>query len=342
MGLTSSRGVAYKEPQPVASKWFPDFEKDVPSLSGKTVVLTGTTSGTGFVCARTCARKGAARVVMLNRASPRAAAAQEAIAAEAAPGTVVETVECDCSDLDSVRAAAAKVRSTCPSVDVLCNNAGVMALEDRATKQGFDVQMATNHLSHFLLTSLLLPALERAAAERGEARVVNHSSAARKFPSTPLQAKYLGPNGGDLGGDSASMLCGGARWERYHQTKLANVVFTLGLHDRLAARDSKVKALVAAPGLAATNLQVTTHAAGGMGETWIMRFAQSAEDGTMPLLHCCTTPGLESGTMYEPSGMGAFAGPPGIVKLEPICTNNESREMLWAESEKAIGGPFFG
>ena len=148
--------------------------------------------------------------------------------------------------------------------------------------------MQTNHLSHFLLTKELLPLLNKAAAAKGEARIVNHSSGARKFPSTPLQAKYLGKNGGNLGGNGNSMLFGGARWQRYHQactplertppspqagkvpllscrspadsavrqTKLANVVFTLGLHDRLQAAGSRVKALCAAPGLAATNLQV--------------------------------------------------------------------------------------
>ena len=82
---------------------------------------------------------------------------------------------------------------------------------------GYDTQMQTNHLSHFLLTKELLPLLNKAANSRGEARVVNHSSGARSFPSTPLHAKYLGKNGGNLGGNGNSMLFGGARWQRYHQ-----------------------------------------------------------------------------------------------------------------------------
>jgi NAD(P)-dependent dehydrogenase (short-subunit alcohol dehydrogenase family) len=113
---------------------------------------------------------------------------------------------------------------------VLCNNADVMALEDKACPEGYDIQMKTNHLSHFLLTREILPLLEKATDLRGEARVVNHSSIARE--GKKLDAKYLGKNGGNLGGNGASMLFSGARWLRYHQTKLANVVFTLALADR--------------------------------------------------------------------------------------------------------------
>ncbi len=120
------------------------------------------------------------------------------------------------------------------------------------------------------------------------------------------------------------------------RSKLANAVFTLALRDRLAARHPKVLALVAAPGLAATNLQVTTAQAGGFADTWIMRFAQSAEDGTMPLLTCMVGAGVRSGELWEPAGI---AGPPVRVDLdaEAICANPASRAMLWAESEKACG-----
>ena len=97
-----------------------------------------------------------------------------------------------------------------------------MALPDVATVDGYDVQMQTNHLSHFLLASIVLPALQTAAEVSGSARIVGHSSAARKSPGTPCDAKYYGKNGGDLGGDSATV----PKWERYHQSKLANVLFT--------------------------------------------------------------------------------------------------------------------
>ena len=115
-----------------------------------------------------------------------------------------------------------------------------MALKDIATEDGYDIQMQTNHLSHFLLAKDLYP-LERAASRNGEARVVSHSSGARHMPRVPIagNAKYLEKNGGNLGGDSSSMFCGGARWIRYHMTKLANSVFTQALHQRLQSAGSE-------------------------------------------------------------------------------------------------------
>lgn len=323
----------------MASKWFPQFESSLPSLSGKVIAVTGCTSGTGFVLATTCAKKGAAHVVLLNRPSERATKAETDIKAAAAEGTVVSSVDCDLQSFASVRKAAAELRAKFgdEGIDVLCNNAGVMALEDKATVDGYDIQMQTNHLSHFLLTSECMPLLRKAAERSGEARVVNHSSAARAFPNKPLDAKYLGQNGGALGGNSSSMLCGGARWQRYHQTKLANAVYTLALADKFEG--TSLKALCAAPGLAATNLQVTTHTQGGMSDTWIMRFSQSAEDGTMPLLLCCVGAEVKNGDFFEPSGLGNMTGVPKKFELEPICSKPEARDLLWTASEAACG-PF--
>ena len=130
-----------------------------------------------------------------------------------------------------------------------------------------------------------------------------------------------------------SMICGGARWVRYAYTKLANVCFTLALHDKLG--DSGVKAVCAAPGLAATRLQATTDADGGMGSgTWFMRWSQSPEDGAVPLLHCCLSPEVESGQLWEPKGM---TGPPALKDpLEKVCLEAD-RAALWKASEAAVG-----
>ena len=124
---------------------------------------------------------------------------------------VVTHVDCDLTDFGAVRKAAAQLTTATreSGLDVLCNNAGVMALADRATKDGYDIQMQTNHLSHFLLTRELFPALKKAANFRGEARIVNHSSFARNGPpgtklTTENTYEYLGKNGGSLGGDGAS------------------------------------------------------------------------------------------------------------------------------------------
>ena len=214
---------------------FPEFRAALPSMAGKTVVITGTTSGTGQVAAKTMASLGA-KVLVLNRASDRSAASFSELTA-AFPDADLHNVECDLQSFVSVKAASGRVTDLCPEgVHVLCNNAGVMALPDTATGDGYDVQMQTNHLSHFLLSKELMPLLEKAAESDGDARIVQHSSTARLAPSKVLQAKYLEKNGGHLGGDGSklqNMLFRGPRWLRYNQTKLANAAFTAALHDRL-------------------------------------------------------------------------------------------------------------
>eukprot|EP00192_Tetraselmis_astigmatica_P013342 CAMPEP_0117669168 /NCGR_PEP_ID=MMETSP0804-20121206/11970_1 /TAXON_ID=1074897 /ORGANISM="Tetraselmis astigmatica, Strain CCMP880" /LENGTH=335 /DNA_ID=CAMNT_0005477171 /DNA_START=73 /DNA_END=1080 /DNA_ORIENTATION=+ len=330
-------GGGYSKPKEVPSKHFPTFFAALPSMAGKVVCITGCTSGTGLITAKSVAQKGA-EVVMLNRPSERATKA-EASVKEAAPGAKVCTVDCDLQSLDSVRSCAEELKKKYrEGIDVLCCNAGVMALPDEATKDGYDVQMQTNHLSHFLLTKELWPLLEKAAEKNGEARVVQHSSEARKMPNTAVKAEYYGKNGGNLGGNGSSMLFGGARWERYHQTKLANCVFTAALDDRIKEKGSKIKALVAHPGLAATNLQVTTSGSGGMGGSFtnmlMGMMAQSAEDGSMGILQCCCGAEVGSGELWGPKG---FAGVAVRIPMEPLCTNLMSKKTLWEKSCEAVG-----
>ena len=264
----------YNEPAQVADKYYAEFEASLPDLAGKFVAVTGCTSGTGYVCALACAKHGAT-VILLNRESPRSVAALARLQ-EACPTATFDSIPCDLSSFASTQGAAdaIKARYTETGLDVLVCNAGVMASADVATGDGFDVQMQTNHLSHFLLAKEVFPLLETAAEMRGEARIVSHSSAARK--GAPLDAKYLGRNGGKLGGNGNSMVFYGARWKRYHHTKLANVVFTMELARRLQLKGSKVKALVAAPGYAATQLQVTAWKSGGMASSaiWTTRVRQ--------------------------------------------------------------------
>ena len=208
MGGSSSKPVHYLH----------DFEKQLPSLAGKTVAVTGCTAGTGLVFAKVSVRKGASNVLLLNRSSARAENAEKEVKAELAPSsnTTVETIPCDLQDFESVKKAVDTIKSKYDSVDVLCNNAGIMAVDDKATKDGYDVQMQTNHLSHFLLSKGLYPLLQKAAELRGSARIVNHSSMARK--GDILEEKYLGKNGGNLGGSGGSMLnpSSSGNWVRYH------------------------------------------------------------------------------------------------------------------------------
>lgn len=327
----------------VRSIHFPSFRASLPSMEGKTVVITGTTSGTGNIAARTCLELGA-KVLLLNRTSSRSSASAQELSAQF-PTATLHVVDCDLQSFDSVRKAIQEVHSLCPEgVHVLANNAGVMALEDEATVDGFDVQMQTNHLSHFLLTKGLMPLLEKAAATSGEARVVNHSSVARMQPSKKLSAKYLEKNGGHLGGNSASMIFGGARWKRYNQSKLANCAFTAALHHKLQAAGSKVKVMVAHPGLAKTNLQNTSIEHGGMGRwftSMFMKMAQSMEDGAMGLLSGMLLPTAQSGEFYGP-GKGTFAmkGKAVMFPLESFYDNEQTRELLWQKSCEAIGERF--
>ena len=312
------------------SVYFKDFEKELPSLSGRIVAITGCTSGTGLVAAKTCVRKNAAVVLLLNRPSERATQAEAEIKTEIIPisKTIVETIPCDLQSFESVQAAADMIKSKygAQGIDILCCNAGIMAVEDAATKDGYDVQMQTNHLSHFLLVKELFGLVKIAQKKRGDARIVHHSSLARHGPA--LDAKYFQKEGGNLGGNAFG------KWQRYHHSKLANAVMTTALAQKLGT--TGIKATCAAPGYASTHLQ--TSSTGMPGMAWTRHFfAQSAADGTMPLLSACLDKTAQNGDFYEPSCRFRTVGPPAKFELEAVCQDEASQKMLWEESEKACG-----
>lgn len=327
--------------QTPATQYFDDLVREFPSMTGKTVLVTGCTSGTGLMLARTCGRLGA-YVVMLNRPSDRA---DRALKELTDAGAEASLVACDLTRFASVRAAGAALRERFADTgcDVLCNNAGVMGLPDEATEDGFDVQMQVNHLSHFLLTHEVWPLLEKAGELRGEARVANHSSGARNSPKRPLDAEYLRANGGRLGGDG---FVGMQKWARYQQSKLANLLFTYALHDRAAARPgNRVKSLCAHPGPTDSGLQAKTPTSGlgGLLDRYIiartLKEAHSVEDGASGIARCCCEDGVESGAFYGPEGR-AKSGP---AKLLPPERNPQAEMLLWEESLAATGvEAFFG
>jgi len=304
-------------------------------MSGKTVAITGTTSGTGYVCAREMAKLGA-KVLLLNRKSERSTSSLEKLQEEVPEGSF-ETIECDLQNLDSVRTAINEIKSNNEVLDVLCNNAGVMALPDVATKDGYDVQMQTNCISHFLLTRGLFPLLKKSS----DGRVVNHSSMARLGP--PLEEKYFAKNGGNLGGDGTeeqNQSFTGPRWMRYHQTKLANCAFTYGLIEKLEEHGIKnIKVLLAHPGLAATQLQVTTAKTGGMdGDSGFMQNAQSAEDGATGIIRCCADPEAQTGDFYGPE---QWVGFPGKLTPEDFLSDPDNIRINWDGCEAAVGAFVF-
>ena len=334
--------MAYSKPL-LSSKYFPSFKDNMPTLNGKTFIITGTTSGTGKVASMALAEKGA-RVFMLNRKSSRSEKAQQSIST-AFPNADVRTIECDLQSFASVQQAAEQLQELCSDSGIyaLINNAGIMAMPDEATADGFDTQMQTNHLSHFLLTRELYPLLEKGADTHGEARIINHSSVAR-LSVKRLDSKYLEKNGGNLGGNGSSMIFSGARWVRYGQTKHANAAFTAALHRKLESKSSKVKALVAHPGFANTELQVTTSAFGGMASwtSWFTKYvSQSEEDGTLGILSCAVLPEAKSGEFWGPgSGMNAMKGEAKPFPLEKQYDNPEIHELIWSKSCEAIGKDF--
>mmetsp|Transcript_123795 Transcript_123795/g.214619 ORF Transcript_123795/g.214619 Transcript_123795/m.214619 type:complete len:259 (+) Transcript_123795:161-937(+) len=245
----------------------------------------------------------------------------------------VTSVPCDLGNFASVSNAARQLTEAFrdSGIDVLANNAGIMCMNDVATKDGCDVQMQTNHLSHFLLTSEIFPLLELAAEKHGEARIVNMSSIARNNANGHLDARYFGKNGGNLGGDIPPGF-GGPSLTRYAQTKLANVAFTYALHGKLTARGSKVKALVCHPGVCGTSLGANSDQLGGFGTS------VTAEDGACGIIKCCCLPGVESGSFYGPVDNRGFSGEAVLMKADRLAP--ASLLMLWEESERSTGCKF--
>lgn len=300
-------------------------------MSGKVVVITGTTSGTGYYAAREIAKKGA-EVLLLNRDSQRSDNSFKQLLEEVPSGNFVK-ITCDLQSIDSVNHAIEEIKSKYNVIDVLCNNAGVMALEDYATNDGYDVQIHTNVISHFQLFRGLLPLLKASK----QARIVNHSSMARL--GGPLKAEYFGKNGGNLGGNGTeqeNLSFRGPRWERYHQTKLANFVFTYAIKQKVEEHNiSNIISIAAHPGLAATNLQITTAKSGGMDSNAdLMNNAQSAEDGATGIIRASMDKDAKSGDFYGPK---SWVGFPESLEPEADLITQDNIDILWNSCEEAVG-----
>jgi NAD(P)-dependent dehydrogenase (short-subunit alcohol dehydrogenase family) len=300
----------------VSTKW---TVEQIPSQAGRTAVVTGANSGLGLIAARELARAGAS-VVMACRNAEKAAKAAEDVRS-AAPGADVTVESLDLSSLDSVRAFAERFRASGRPIDLLINNAGLMAPPRGETADGFELQLGTNHLGHFALTGLLIGALEG----RDDARVVTLSSNAHKF--------------GKIDFDDLQRSKRYRRWNAYGQSKLANVMFALELDRRLRAAGSNVKSIGAHPGYSATNLQ---SAAPPLLDRGIMAvtnrlLAQSAEMGTLPVLYAATLPGLEGGSYIGPTGFAEQRGYPDVVKPTRAARDEDVARQLWEVSEELTG-----
>lgn len=259
---------------------------DIPNLSGKVAIVTGANSGIGLESARALAGAGA-HVVLAARNQTKAQTALEGILKEH-PAASLEIVPLDLGSLDSVQAAAAAISEAHPVVDILLNNAGVMALPEGRTEDGFEKQFGINHLGHWALTAKLLPSLLR--SER--ARVVTVTSTAHHF-------------GRSVDQDNPHLDGNYEPWKAYGQSKLANYHFALGLQQEFEKRGLNGESLVAHPGLSHTNLQVNTveQSGGRTGEFWktmAARFGMPAAQGALPQLRAATDPTAGGGQMYAP------------------------------------------
>lgn len=279
---------------------------DIPDQSGRTFVITGANSGLGASTARELAAHGA-MVILACRNVAKA----ERVAATIPGATQVRPL--DLSDLASVRAFAATVEQ----VDVLINNAGVMAIPESRTKDGFEMQLGTNYLGHFALTGLLLPKVAD--------RVVTVSSGAHRIGRIDLD---------DLNWHKRRY----RRWAAYGQSKLADLMFAYELQRRLSSDGSAVKSLAAHPGYASTDLQSHTESIQdrvmGLGNRLI---AQSADLGALPSLYAATMPDAIAGAFYGPDGVGELRGHPTRVGSNKASRDTVVARKLWSLSEQLTG-----
>ncbi|HEY0636425.1 MAG TPA: oxidoreductase [Pseudonocardiaceae bacterium] len=297
---------------------------DIPDQSGRTVLITGANSGLGLESARALVARGA-RVLMACRSEERGTAAVKDVAG-AGPGTA-ELVPLDLADLASVRKAAAEVRErTGDALDVLLNNAGVMATPQRTTADGIELQVGTNHVGHAALTWLLMPALRA----RPGARVVTVSSVLHRLGT---------PDPDDLGGAGRRY----DAWGAYGRSKTANLQFAFELDRRARAAGLDLVSVAAHPGLSSTELTGNMMRSRGarwlapVGTAFVKVMGQPPEGGARPQLYAATAPGVEGGQFYGPDGFQQLRGHPRQVRALPHATDPAAAARVWEATAELSG-----
>jgi NAD(P)-dependent dehydrogenase (short-subunit alcohol dehydrogenase family) len=279
---------------------------DLPAMTGRTVVVTGASSGLGLITARQLASAGA-RVVLAVRDQARGRSA-----AATMPG-MTEVWPLDLSSQVSVRAFAAAWTGP---LDILINNAGIMQVPQGRTADGFEIQIATNHLGPFALTTLLIPHITD--------RVVTVSSEMHK-------RGHIDP--GDLNGESRPY----DAFQAYCDTKLANLLFTFELQRRLTSAGSSVRSMAAHPGLSKTSLASHVTGLSGLGQKILVSlFAQDADHGALPTLYAATAD-LPGGSYAGPDGPGERRGHPTLVHASQDARDEQLARRLWDTSSRLTG-----
>jgi NAD(P)-dependent dehydrogenase (short-subunit alcohol dehydrogenase family) len=298
---------------------------DIPDQSGRVAVVTGANGGLGVEVTRELARKGG-HVVMAVRDRAKADAARASVLGEVA-GASLELRPLDLASLASVREAASSILADHPRIDVLVNNAGLMAIAERRSDDGFELQLAVNHLGHFALTALLLPAL----LAGGGARVVSVTSTGRHA------GRPVDPDNPHLHGVYEP-------WRAYGQAKLASVHFALELDRRFRAAALPARSIVVHPGFANTDLQARSvrETGGGASQRFfhaaVRRFGMTPAQGALPLLRAATDPGAVGGALYTPRWVNW--GPPVRRPLLARTRDREAMATLWRVSERETGITF--
>ncbi len=295
---------------------------DIPDLTGKTAVVTGGNSGIGFETVAALAQHGA-NTIMASRSKARGQEAMNRIDSIVPSGSV-RLMILDLGDLSSISRFVEDFRQQHDELQILVNNAGIMATPYRTTVDGFESQFGTNHLGHFALTARLMPMLLNAES----ARVVNVSSLAHRrgrFDFKQLQFEREGYS----------------RWQAYGNSKLANLLFTYELQRRLERSSVKhVASLASHPGFTSTNLGA------GMGflgqilmiaSRWMF---QTADMGALPTLRAATDPNAKGGEYYGPDRPNERRGYPVIVSSSTESHDEESARWLWENSEELTGVKF--
>ena len=299
---------------------------DIPDLAGRNVVVTGANSGLGFESALALARAGA-HVVLACRDEAKGRDAVDRIRG-VVPAADVRLDPLDLADLASVRTFAADFSSVHDGLDILLNNAGVMAIPRRETADGFEMQFGTNHLGHFALTGLLLDSL----LARAGARIVTVSSEAARL--------------GRLRFDDLQGARRYGKWTAYAQAKLSNQLFAVELDKRATERGRDLLSVAAHPGYATTNLQTVGPRMSGseimekVYEFGNTVFAQSAADGALPSLYAATMPAVRGGQYFGPDRLFGMRGHPKPVSFVRAARDPETARRLWEVSERLTGVRF--
>ena len=295
---------------------------DIPDLSGRLAIITGATGGLGLETALVLAGKGAE--VVLAARNPDKGAEAERLIRSRHPDAAVRFELLDLASLASVRAFAEQYLATGRPIDILIDNAGVMALPTRQTTvDGFEMQFGTNYLSHFALVGRLLPLLIGAKARVAQLSSVAHRSGHIRLDDLNYQTHY-------------------SPWSVYQQSKLAMLMFALELQRRSDAHGWGLTSVAAHPGFARTDLIANGHA----GKPGLFArgarlleavLSHSAADGALPILMAATLPDPTPGGYYGPTGFQEMKGPPGVAAIKRQAKDADVARGLWAESERLTG-----